>query len=354
MQSMITGRIHVVGRGALSTLCSVLFNEAGLPVFTYGRGPDGPIRLSLLDSEGERICTVENIASLDGLKPSSEDLVFIGWKWPGLTKKLHWLGQLNKAGARVLLAQNGILSTLPVFSGIDNIYPVVAHVSASMADSYRVRVYNQHAFVIEDSLTNECPWICRAGFHGIPSDHFLLKQCIKLLIATTGARMALSGLSIGESLRSKEVCRDMAEIVREGITVLLKGVLAPHLSRVATDMANLQASFAMGTFLDKADLFMMEDATTSLHQDLMRRHGATEAPWINGWVVNEGERLQITTPLNKFLLETVEKMAIERRTPNEARKNRYLQERLSMIFASAKCSTLLDLTATSFTEVSSQ
>ena len=162
--------------------------------------------------------------------------------------------------------------------------------------------------------------------------------------------MALGGLCIGESLRSIEVRRQMAAIVREGANVLTAGVLAPYRDQAVQELANLETSFEMGTFLGKADRFMMECATTSLHQDLERRVGVTEAPWINGWVVNEGERLQIETPLNRFLTEIVERMAIERRTPHEACKDKRIQSQISTLFGSVHYSPKPDLIVNNTTE----
>lgn len=330
-------KVCIIGRGCLATLLSILLSRAGFSVVLYSPSLQGKNLFHVCHSTEKQFASVRCIPSLKDIDPYEVIFVILAVKWPQLHYHLNSLIDLWGKQVPILLPQNGIIGH-PLDIPMDiPVFPVVANTSITKKKHFGIQLHSFENFLIDKvflstlaSKTTE-EQLKKAGYRFLPANEFWIAQCVKLLTACTGARMAIENLSIGNALSSEIVRKDLVAIIYEGATVLKMETPNSNMAmRTAKAFEKLKYRFSKGNLANGNDLYM-DTAYTSLHQDLNAQI-LTEINMLNGYIVRLGKKHGINTPLNDFLLFEIQKMEGNKITTIEASNNKNLQARLRQYF----------------------
>jgi ketopantoate reductase len=331
-------RLCVLGSGAVATAMSVMLSEAGFEIECVQPGRKDHV-CSMRLQKGHSISEARVSCHGDpgGIDPGSILLCLLACKWRDAA---HMLALCRSAWGRetplVLMLQNGIVQDEIPAGGDDRQIPVVVYASMERVEHGAARAHSIAQFVTAQRIQEKIgcgpgALLGEAGFRFVSPDELCVSQLNKLVLATTGAAMALRNLTIGEALESY-YRHEMAAVARESSRIALQTL---GCATVAADLAEKCRTLAQ--LLDEgtvpgADREQLSRARTSLHLDLARGV-ACEIHQINGWIVRQAHAAGQRAPLNECLLAEIQGLEQLRITPAEALANAGLQERVTAAFA---------------------
>jgi ketopantoate reductase len=287
---------------------------------------------------------------LSVLASTSVACVIVALKVPQLVHLLPMVVQHCRPGLPVILPQNGLLKwSFPAFSNVP-IHHVIADVSVGLERPGHAVLHSMGGFLshvsLLDGMSRDLAIPMQSlGFRGVSAHEFWVAQRVKFLRSTTGARMAVENLSIGQAFASERVRMDLAAIVKEGTHVLVAAMSDCKLSRDLSDAASRLISPVRDGLPAARDHAPLDQAFTSLHRDLLRHRYPTEVQWLNGYISDLGRKLCIPTPLNDCLLEIVQRMEELGQTPFDVAGDNSIGSRMKQVFAAHHAQRLADATS---------
>lgn len=158
--------------------------------------------------------------------------------------------------------------------------------------------------------------LTRAGFSVTPYDRIMAVKWSKLFRNLNNALFAITGLSVLEGIKYEEPRLLMADILEEALQVTkAEGIEIIPLEGQPPPEKSLE-------FLRKPgnrDFEIPRDEQTMIRpstwQDLYRGRGRTEIDYLNGEIVQLGQKHGIPTPLNALMVGVVSRMAREEMQP---------------------------------------
>jgi 2-dehydropantoate 2-reductase len=310
----MTMRVAVVGAGAVGCWYGGMLARAGVPVTLIGR----PLHVDAMRRDGLRLSSAafdERIAveaSTDMAAVSGAALVLVCVKSTDTEATGAALAAHVAPGARVLSLQNGVDNAPRLQAALRRpVAPAVVYVASEMGGPGHVRHLGRGELVIPSDV--------RAA--GGDAAHGLSPADIVALFARAGVPVDLSDNVVG-ALWGKLVLNCGYNAI-SAITDVPYGrmVTLPGIARTVHDaVVECQAvARALGITIP-GDVFAAVDRiatsmpaqVSSTCQDL-RRGKPPEIDHLNGYIVAEGERLGVATPLNRALHALVK--ALETKTP---------------------------------------
>ena len=292
-------RVAVVGAGAVGGYYGGMLARAGVPVTLVGR----PLHVEAMRRDGLRLATAafdEHVrvdASTDIAAASGAALVLVCVKSTDTDATAAALAPHLAPGAVVLSLQNGVDNAPRLQAVLGRpVAPAVVYVACEMGGPGHVVHKGRGELVIPSDIganghgsLDPADIVALFAGAGVPverSDNVLGALWGKLLLnCGYNALSAITDVPYGRLVTLPGMARSVHDAVRECLDVAAAlGVTIPgdvwvSVERIATSMPG---------------------QVSSTCQDL-RRGKPTEIDHLNGFVVREGERLGIATPLNRAL-----------------------------------------------------
>jgi len=289
MQKRSWPEIAVVGAGAIGCYFGAMLARAGMTVTLIGR----PGRVEAIRRDGLRFLSGdrEERVAVD----ATTDIAAIGTA--GLV--LFCVKSLDTDGAAaamvphlssdalVLSLQNGVDNVERIQARIkNNVIPVLVYAAATMPEPATVRHTGGGNLVIEKGCDDIAALFRAANVPIKVSDDIAAELWTKLVMnCSYNAVCALTGAPYGVMVANPEVRAVMIEAVNEVMALAkAKGIRLPD------DIAD--------TAIRLADV--MPQTMSSTAQDLAKGR-PTEIDHLNGYVMREGLRLGVPTPVNTTL-----------------------------------------------------
>jgi 2-dehydropantoate 2-reductase len=303
-------RVAVVGAGAVGCYYGGMLARAGVPVTLIGR----PVHVEAIRRDGLRLSSAasdEHVAvdaSTDVAAVAGASLVLVCVKSTDTEATGASLAAHLAPGARVLSLQNGV-DNAPRLQAVSRwpVAPAVVYVAAEMAGPGHVRHLGRGELVIPADIgasgaglssADIVALFARAGVPVELSDNVLGALWAKLVLnCGYNAISAIADVTYGRMVMLPGIARTVHDAVVECLSVAralgitIPGDVFAAVDRIATSMPG---------------------QVSSTCQDL-RRGKPTEIDYLNGYIVAEGERLGIATPLNRALHALVK--ALEAKAP---------------------------------------
>jgi 2-dehydropantoate 2-reductase len=295
-------RVAVVGAGAVGCYYGGMLARAGVPVTLIGRAAhveamqrDGLRLSSAAFDEHIRVDASTDIAAIAGAA-----LVLLCVKSADTESTAAELSAHLAPNARVLSLQNGVDNAARAPAGLGRgVAPTVVYVGCEMAGPGHVRHLGRGELVIPSDIGmadgGMQPGLSSAGVAalfapaGVPveaSVNVLGALWGKLVInCGYNAISAITDMNYGPLMARRDLAATVHAVVTESLCVAAAlGIAVPGDSHAGID--RIAAT--------------MPGQVSSTCQDL-RRGKPTEIDHLNGYVVQQGERLGIPTPLNRAL-----------------------------------------------------
>ncbi len=295
----MTSRVAVVGAGAVGGYYGGMLARAGVPVTLVGRPP----HVEAMRRDGLRLTTAafdEHVAVEASTEPSAvagADLVLVCVKSTDTESTGAQIAPHLAPGARVLSLQNGVDNAARLQAVLQRpVAPAVVYVATEMAGPGHVRHLGRGELVIPADIAADAA-------------SALDSAAIVALFAPAGVPVELSDNVIG-ALWSKLLLNcgynALSAITDQpyGRLVTLPGMAQTLHAAVAECLA---VAAALGVVIP-GDPFAavrriaesMPAQFSSTCQDL-RRGKPSEIDHLNGFVVAQGERMGVATPVNRTL-----------------------------------------------------
>ncbi len=305
----MTPRVAVVGAGAVGCWYGGMLARAGVPVTLIGR----PVHVDAMRRDGLRLSSAasdEHIAveaSTDIAAVAQAALVLVCVKSTDTEATAAGLAAHLAPAARLLSLQNGVDNAARLQSTLQRpVAPAVVYVACEMGGPGYVRHLGRGELVIPADLGGAGAGLASADIvalfarAGVPvelSDNVLGALWSKLLLnCGYNAISAIADVPYGRMMTLPGIAQTVHDAVVECLAVAdalgiaIPGDVFAAVDRIATSMPG---------------------QVSSTCQDL-RRGKPTEIDHLNGYIVAEGERLGIATPINRALHALVK--ALETKT----------------------------------------
>jgi 2-dehydropantoate 2-reductase len=286
--------VAIVGAGAVGCYYGGMLARAGVPVTLIGR----PAHVDAMRRDGLRLSTAafdEQVAveaSTDIAAVLGATLVLVCVKSTDTEATGAELAPHLSADARVLSLQNGVDNAARLQAVLGRaVTPAVVYVASEMSGPGHVRHMGRGELVIpadpvEPASADIAALFARAGVPVDLSDNVLGALWAKLLLnCGYNAVSAITDVPYGRMAGMPDVMRTVRDTVAEclavaeALRIVVPGDVWAAVDRIAASMPG---------------------QVSSTCQDL-RRGKPTEIDHLNGFIVREGERLGIATPLNRAL-----------------------------------------------------
>ena len=291
-------RVAVVGAGAVGCYYGGMLARAGVPVTLVGR----PAHVEAMRRDGLRLSSAtfdEHVRVDASTEPSAvagASLVLVCVKSTDTESTATGLAAHLEPGARVLSLQNGVDNAARAQAVLGRpVAPAVVYVACEMGGPGHVRHLGRGELVIPADIAEAGGGLSSAdivalfGAAGVPvelSANVIGALWAKLLLnCGYNAISAITDLPYGRMVTLPGIAQTVHDAVAEclavaqALQVTIPGDVRAAVERIATSMPG---------------------QVSSTCQDL-RRGKPTEIDHLNGYIVRQGERLGVATPLNRAL-----------------------------------------------------
>jgi 2-dehydropantoate 2-reductase len=336
-------RFVIVGAGAVGSLFAAHLARAGEAVTLVAR----PAHCRAVNAWGLRVLERDGtswraspraVESAEEAEPGRDDLVFLTCKANDTAAAVAELAHAARGGVRtVACLQNGVANEPRVAAAFPDVLGVMAKFSARLlepgsvlAAGNRYLEFGRYPRGVDALVEDVVARVRRTGIEAAPTQDVVAAKWSKLVMNCANAVYAICDVPISAVRADPAVARlinlvwEEAEAVLQAAAVTHEPV-APLPIPAATEAAPLSASPASST---PPDGVPPPEYYGSSWDDLARRSGKTEAPWLNGEIVRLAAGLGRPAPANTLLLHTLLDMA-ERREPPGRHTPGALLDRLS-------------------------
>jgi len=291
-------RVAVVGAGAVGCYYGGMLARAGVSVTLVGR----PAHVEAMRRDGLRLSSAtfdEHVRVDASTEPSAvagASLVLVCVKSTDTESTATGLAAHLEPGARVLSLQNGVDNAARAQAVLGRpVAPAVVYVACEMGGPGHVRHLGRGELVIPADIggagggLSSADIVALFGAAGVPvelSANVIGALWAKLLLnCGYNAISAITDLPYGRMVTLPGIAQTVHDAVAEclavaqALQVTIPGDVRAAVERIATSMPG---------------------QVSSTCQDL-RRGKPTEIDHLNGYIVREGERLGVATPLNRAL-----------------------------------------------------
>ena len=292
----------VIGAGAVGCALGGLLAHSGARVAFVARGERG----EALRRDGLRIVTprASFAVRVDVTERAAGDVALLCVQSQDSATALDALGELP-----VVCMQNGVATERIAVARHTRVYGAMVWAPLASPQPGRVEIYSTpiHGVVdvgcypagvdpLVEAVTRD---LCAAGFDARPDPRILRTKYGKLLVSVGNAVEALAGPKArGSPIHDRVIDEALRCFVAAGI-----------------DFLPLEALLARVKSVKIAPIGGHHRPGGSMWQSLDRRTGSVESAFLNGEIVELGERYGVPTPLNRALVTLSERAAREGTPP---------------------------------------
>ncbi|MCR4336588.1 MAG: 2-dehydropantoate 2-reductase [Candidatus Omnitrophica bacterium] len=310
-------RVAIIGGGAIGSVVAAQLSKAKVSVYLVGRKDHvEAIRQNGLQVESGQ--GTEQIRFEVGTQLNQEyDLVIFATKTQDL-KQAYQENQKFLGTCLLMTSQNGVQADQVLKSlGVDEkrLISSIVLFGSTYTQPGQI-VYNfpgdwiiGSAFGANEERVAQVAEVLKKAFSVVVSSNIVGMKWLKLFINFNNCIPAMTGKSMQETFADQDLCRLSILLLREGVDVVKKaGIELVSLPSFPTERIYGLASMP----LDQAAEIMHQRLTTLSKQPLygsilqsILRGKASEIDYINGEVALLAERLGISAPLNRRVVELV-------------------------------------------------
>ena len=310
-------RIAVLGAGAIGGSIGALLASSGHDVTLVGRPPQvEAIRAGGLRMDGCLGPFVPKVRAVETLD-ARPDLSLLAVKTQDVegTVREH---ELFLRGAPLVTLQNGVRSDDLVAALLpkDLLLSAVVQVTATYLEPGRITLVDRGRLVLgrprgpRDGLVQEIATVLHPAVPTTVTDNAVGAHWLKLIMNLNNALPALTNRPVREVASDPFLRRLAVQLMREGMRVADRaGISLEALDGVSVRtvrlLTQLPAPWAARMFGSRAGGLGGEWPILGSTLQSLRRGRPTEIDYLNGEIVQQGERLGIRTPANAKIVELV-------------------------------------------------
>jgi 2-dehydropantoate 2-reductase len=324
-------RYIVFGAGAVGSLLGGYLAQADRPVILIGRPAQvAAIRaagLVIKNKFGVQVIPVDAVETPDAVQPGMDDVVFLSVKSQDTAGSLASLRAHFGPKMPLFCWQNGVTNEPAAAELFDRVYGGLVFLSVRYAEPGCIIHTTGKTLVLgrypEDAAVSDRLAFAvgrdleAAGFKVSVFERIMAVKWSKLVLNTSNAVHALTGMPMIEACNVPEVQQFVADLWDEGLDVLdAAGVdyrPLPGHPELRTITAGLRQTVPPKAPPADPDLGFYP----STWQDLDLGRGDTELPYLNGEIIALGRQYRVPTPLNNLLERLVEDMAAKGERPGK-------------------------------------
>lgn len=308
-----------MGAGAIGSYLGGMLLQHGAQVTFVGRarGRDDAAAKGLVleDLDGQKVALAPASVdyATDAAALASCDVVLVALKSTQTEDGATELARVLRAGTLVVSMQNGMgnaqvlrerLTAQKVLGGVVS-FNVILLENGTFRRATNGPIVMEHDD--DPRLAALAAQLEKAGFQVDVSRDFAAKQWTKLVINSSNALSALSGVPTRALVYEAPYRRIMRAVISEGVRVLRKAgkrtaPLGPLPIRAFPLVLGLPTSLVR--IVGRAQLAIDPEARSSMWQDLARGR-ATEVDFLNGEIARVARSCGARAPLNQRLVELV-------------------------------------------------
>lgn len=290
--------IAVVGAGAVGCYYAGLLARAGLPVTLIARGAAvAALRTNgLVIESGGRSETLHIAVADTPAAAANAALVLVCVKSSDTAQAARELAPHLRTDALVLSLQNGVTNGDELLAGLpQSVVPAAVYVATVLAGPGHVQHHGGGALTIgsprsrpvgRERIDAIVRLFAPAGIPVTPHEDIRAVLWGKLAVnCVYNALSAITQNDYGTLVASERICKVMHQVIDEAVAI----ARAQDIDLGADVHARIMGVAGM-----------MPRQRSSTAQDVARQR-ATEIDHLNGYLVREGERLGIDTPVNRTL-----------------------------------------------------
>jgi 2-dehydropantoate 2-reductase len=324
-------RYIIYGAGAVGSLLGGYLAQAGSPVILIGR----PAQVAAIEAGGLVIknkfgvqtIPVAAVESLDAVRPGADDVLFLSVKSQDTAASVASLRAHFAPTAPLFCWQNGVRNEPLAAESFDHVYGGLVFMSVRYVEPGHVVHTTGKTLVLgrypEGIAAPD--WVAAAvagdleaaGFRALVFEQIMALKWSKLVLNTSNALYALTGMPIIEACNLPEVQHFVADVWDEGLDVLDAAGIdyrpVPGQPELRAMTARLRQTVPPRDAPDDPDLSFYP----STWQDLDLGRTETELPYLNGEIIALGQQHHVPTPLNALLERLVEEMAAKGERPGK-------------------------------------
>ena len=320
-------RFIIYGAGAIGSLFGAYLSQASYETILIGREEHvkkiNESGLKVVKREGSFTTYPQAVTTPADIEYQTDDILFLTTKSQDTQEAIAELARYAPKGLPIFCFQNGVRNEEIAKQRFSNVYGGVVFFSGTYlgpgeiahtrVDRVGLGLYSSG---IDDTARIAHQALTLSGFKAFLHPSIMGVKWSKLVTNLRMAVNALTGFSGQEALANKESREFIADVLEEGIKVLLQAGIVfedePGQIPVTESPSRLRA---MEDFTPDKSLPEEMKHRPSVWQDLSLKRGKTELDFITGEVVELGKKLGIPTPLNSLLLKLVKEMAEKRLPP---------------------------------------
>ncbi|MFW9852900.1 MAG: ketopantoate reductase family protein [Candidatus Thorarchaeota archaeon] len=330
--------IAIVGIGAIGTIIAANFAKHGYPIHAACR--EKPV-LEAIKKRGLKVSGVsgdyivkENIVPVLTIEelPDTLDLVII------ITKLNHAEDAINRVenklseNGTLMIMSNGMLDEKlqEKFKANQLLSCVISFAATRVGPAESVKTTKGEIVLgrikgekqeIDELLLSVLSNIEPTSW----SDNILNVKFTKLLINTnTSSFGMISGMTLGEKLKRKGSRLAFLAVLTEGIRIAqAKGINLQRLNQIKFETLALTSKELKGFSLNHMKKQLIMKLVGRKYKNLytsslvsLSEGEKTEVDYLNGYLVEQGEKYNIETPLNRFIVDLVHKIEMGETEPS--------------------------------------
>jgi 2-dehydropantoate 2-reductase len=326
-------RVVVVGAGAVGSLFAAHLARAGEAVTLVARPAHGAAvnagGLRVVERDGATwTASPRAVETIAAAGPGGADVVVLTCKAYDTAAVVADLAVAAPQGVRaVACLQNGVANEPTVRTAFSDVYGVVARFSARLLGPGRVFAAGNRQLAFgryprgTDALVEGLVAAARrAGIEATAEPEVAAARWTKLVMNCANAVYAICDVPVSAARTDPTVARLINAVWSEAERVLrAAGVahepVAPLPLPEAVGLAGSAGAATAATAATEAANGGPPPYYGSTWDDLARRRGETELPWLNGEIVRLAERAGLPAPANALLLRIGSQMAERREAP---------------------------------------
>jgi 2-dehydropantoate 2-reductase len=325
--------ILVVGTGGIGGSTAVLLAKAGYNISVICKYPDLVSKIEqeglfLKGVKGEMHAKMPAYAKIKELE-EKQDLVLLATKATDMPEAARQLLPFLHENSLVVSLQNGICEpALAEIIGAERVVGCVVGWGATMLAPGELEITSTGEFVIgaiDASVKPKLPPIQKILSEVVPveiSDDIIASLYSKLIINSCITSLgAICGLYLGEMLSRKYIRNIFIQIMEEAVAVAnAKGLKLPPYANKINYYKFLGSQSWWGNFkrhlLIRIIGYKYRRLKSSSLQSL-ERGKPTEIDFLNGYIVAEGEKFAVPTPVNKKIVQLIKEIEKGERSISE-------------------------------------
>jgi 2-dehydropantoate 2-reductase len=319
-------RFIIVGAGAVGSVVGSHLTKAEAQVVLIGDPPHiekiQQQGLTLTGKYGEFVTHPPACASLTEWQYRPDDVVFLTVKTYDTPVALEQLRAKVPPDTPIFCLQNTVSNEPLAAQYFTRVYGVALHLGARFIFPGEVSHLGGNTLVIgcyphgQDTLADTVVAAFNtAGLHGVGTDDVMAYKWAKLCVNLLNSPLAILGLSGEEAFNDGEVRPFLAAILDEAQQVLSKAEIPLKTLPGDQPLTEMVAALRRADFTPRPLAERALRVYPSMWQDLYCRRGRTEARYLNGRIAELGQQVSVPTPVNKLLVQVVDRMAERRELP---------------------------------------